>query len=301
MPARPGAAAAGSGFGRGASAALIGRPARRAGPECVTAPRCAGPTSFAYFSSTPLSALDGARLPGGAPARELGGVEQQRRACARSPSIADPVAVAHQRDRPAERCLGADVADHQAARRAREAAVGEERDLLAHALAVDERGDAEHLAHAGAAARAFVADHEHVALAIVARADGGEGVLLALEDARRALEHARRQAGDLDQRAVGCEVALQHDDAAGRAAARCAASRTTSPSAARRASASSCGQRAARERERVAVQVAAVEQRLQHRRDAADAMQVDREEAAARLQVGDRAACARTRRRRRRA
>ena len=76
---------------------------------------------------------------------------------------ADHVAVAHQRERPAERGLGRDVADHHAARRAGEAPVGEQRDLLAHALPVEQRGDAEHLAHARAAARAFVADHEDVA------------------------------------------------------------------------------------------------------------------------------------------
>ena len=155
--------------------ALIDRPSRP-GPECVTAPRCAGPTSFAYFSSTPLSDLDRARLPRGAAARDLGVVEQERERAALAVD-ADAVAVAHERDRPAERRLRADVADHQAARRAREAPVGEERDLLAHALAVDERGDAEHLAHAGAAARPFVADDEHVAFGVGARGDRGEGSL----------------------------------------------------------------------------------------------------------------------------
>jgi hypothetical protein len=43
---------------------------------------------------------------------------------------ADDVAVADQRDRPAERRPPADVPDHHAARRAGEPAVGEQRDLL---------------------------------------------------------------------------------------------------------------------------------------------------------------------------
>jgi len=42
-----------------------------------------------------------------------------------------------------------DVADHQAAGGAGEAAVGDHRHRLAEALADDRRGDLEHLAHAG--------------------------------------------------------------------------------------------------------------------------------------------------------
>ena len=47
--------------------------------------------------------------------------------------------------------LGGDVAGHEAARGAGEAAVGEQRDVLAEARADERRGDGEHLAHAGAA------------------------------------------------------------------------------------------------------------------------------------------------------
>src|SRR6185503_20365585 len=52
------------------------------------------------------------------------------------------IAIAHQRERAARRGLGRDIADHHAARGARETPVGQERDLLAHPLPVDERGDA---------------------------------------------------------------------------------------------------------------------------------------------------------------
>src|SRR5690349_12024541 len=96
----------------------------------------------------------------------------------------DDVPVAQQSDRPADRGLRPDVADAEPARRAREAPVGDERDLAVGALAVERRGGRKHLAHAGAAARAFVADHQHVALAVVAGSDRGEARLFAVEAAR---------------------------------------------------------------------------------------------------------------------
>ena len=63
----------------------------------------------------------------------------------------DRVAVAHERDRPAAERLRRDVADHQPVRRAGEAAVGDQRHLVAEALADERRRDVQHLAHAGAA------------------------------------------------------------------------------------------------------------------------------------------------------
>ena len=59
--------------------------------------------------------------------------------------------------------LGRDVPGHQAVGRAGEAAVGEQRDLLAEALADERGGDVEHLPHPGAARWALVADHDDVA------------------------------------------------------------------------------------------------------------------------------------------
>ena len=75
----------------------------------------------------------------------------------------DDVAVPDGRDRAAARRLGRDVADHEAVRGAGEAPVGQQRDVLAQARAVDGAGDGEHLAHAGAAGRALVADDDDVA------------------------------------------------------------------------------------------------------------------------------------------
>src|SRR3954471_9556281 len=96
------------------------------------------------------------------PALELGAAHQQLEPPARRVD-ADAITILYQRDRPACGRLGRDIADHHAARRAGEAAVGKERHLLAHSLAVDQRRDAEHLAHARTALRAFVADDEDLA------------------------------------------------------------------------------------------------------------------------------------------
>ena len=128
----------------------------------------------------------------------------------------DDVAVAHQRDRPAFRRLGADMADAEAARRAREAPVGDQRDFLAHALAVERGGGRQHLAHARAALGAFVADDDDRAFLDLARLDGREAIFLAFEHLRRAAELQPLHAGDLDDRAVGRQRAAQADDTAGR-------------------------------------------------------------------------------------
>src|SRR5439155_777857 len=85
----------------------------------------------------------------------------------------DRVALLDRGDRAADGRLGRDVAGHQAARGAAEAAVGQERDLLAQAFTHERRGDAQHLAHARAAARALVADDDRAA-ARIAEVDRGE-------------------------------------------------------------------------------------------------------------------------------
>ena len=110
------------------------------------------------------------------------------------------------------------MADAEAARRAGEPAVGDERDLVAHALAVESRGGGQHLAHAGTAARPLVADDEHLAFLVPAVRHGLEAGLLAVEAARRTAEDllVERHAGDLHDRPFGREVAPQPHDAAGR-------------------------------------------------------------------------------------
>ena len=97
----------------------------------------------------------------GAAAGQLGVVDQQLQAAPGDVDL-DGVALVHERDQAADERLGRDVADAEAAGGAGETAVGDQCHLLAHALAVDERGGTQHLAHTGTAARAFVADHQHL-------------------------------------------------------------------------------------------------------------------------------------------
>ena len=128
----------------------------------------------------------------------------------------DDVAVADQPDRAADRRLRPDMADAEAARRAGETAVGDQRDFVARALAVKRGRRRQHLAHAGAAARALVADDQHVAFLVFACLHRVEAGFLAVEAARRAGELQLLHAGDLHDRAFGREIAFQADDAAGR-------------------------------------------------------------------------------------
>src|SRR5690242_14137855 len=128
----------------------------------------------------------------------------------------DDVAVADQPDRAADRRFRSDMADAEAARRAGEASVGDERDLFAGALAVERGRGREHLAHAGAAARSLVADDENLALFVRAVLHRVEAGLLAVEAARRPAELQRLHARDLHDRAFRCEVTLEPDHAAGR-------------------------------------------------------------------------------------
>src|SRR5262245_46703877 len=120
------------------------------------------------------------------------------------------VAVADERDGAAERGLRADMTDAKPTRGAGEAAVGDERHLVAHALAVKRRGRRQHLAHAGAAFGALVADDDDVAFFVALGADGGEGVLLAIEKEGGAEEFQYLHTGQFDVVAVGREVYLEH-------------------------------------------------------------------------------------------
>ena len=114
------------------------------------------------------------------------------------------------------------MAGHQAAGGSGEAAVGEE----GHGFgelgdAFDGCGDGEHLAHAGAAAWAFVADDEDVVGVDLAGFDGGVAGVLGVEDASGAGVEDALVAGDLDDAALGGEVAAQDDEAAGGLERRC--------------------------------------------------------------------------------
>src|SRR5439155_7247102 len=163
-----------------------------------------------------------------------------------------------------------DVADHHAARRAGEAAIGEECDLLAHALSVDEGGDAEHLAHPRSAFRPFVADHQYFARLVSAPLHHLGAGFLRIENPRRALEQQRLQPGYLDERATGREVAFENHDASGLHDRFMFDDFSVWVAAVHQL----IFERLTRERQAIAVQRAALEQRLEHDINTARGVQV---------------------------
>ena len=76
------------------------------------------------------------------------------------------VAVLEQRDWSTDRSFGTDMADAETPGRAGEAAVGDQRNLAAHALPVKSGGGGQHLTHTGAPARTFVPNDEDVAFLV---------------------------------------------------------------------------------------------------------------------------------------
>jgi len=70
-------------------------------------------------------------------------------------------------------------------------------------LPVNQRGDAQHLAHPGATDGAFIADDENVTFAIFAVANGIDAVFLVFEYPGSALEYQVLEAGNLINGAVG--------------------------------------------------------------------------------------------------
>src|ERR1044072_2523967 len=150
----------------------------------------------------------------GLPAPRQFGVVDQNIHPARRGVNQDAVAVAQERQRATDKRFRRDIADAHAAGGAGEAAVGDQSHLLPHALAVDQRGDAEHLPHAGSPDWSLVADHQHLSRLVVALTDRLDTTLLVLKNARAALERQRLQSGAFYHRAIGTKIALQHGDAA---------------------------------------------------------------------------------------
>ena len=247
-----------------------------------TAPSEADPTSAAYRPSTPLVADDGGRTHSPQPSRDLGVVDVQVQ---RPLGDVDrhQVAVADDRERTAARRLGRHVADHEPARHAGEPAVRDERDRLPQPDAHHRGRDAQHLAHARPAGRPLVAHDQHVALVDRAAADGGGARLLAVEHAGRPGLRGARGAGELDHRALRRQVAVQREQQARRLVRRVVpigdvVVRILRGRRRRR-------QRAALDGRCGAVDVPAAHQFAQHRRRAADPVEVLRHVAARRRQA----------------
>jgi hypothetical protein len=77
------------------------------------------------------------------------------------------------------------MADAEAAGGAGKPSVGDERNLVAHALAVERSGRRQHLAHARATLGALVADHQNLAFLVRAIGHSFEALFLGIETARR--------------------------------------------------------------------------------------------------------------------
>src|ERR1700682_128514 len=157
----------------------------------------------------------GARLPGFGAGSKLGVAELDVERALLGIEL-DDVAVANEPDRAAHGGLGAHMADAKAAGSAGETAVGDQRDLAAHALTVERSGGRQHFTHARAAFRTLVTDDQHVAFPVRPVLDGFEASFLAVEAARRPAETQACHAGNLNDGAVGREITFETNDAAGR-------------------------------------------------------------------------------------
>src|SRR5690606_34170550 len=126
------------------------------------------------------------------------------------------VAVLDEGDDPAARGLGGGVPDGQPGRAAGEPPVGDQRARLAEPAALEEGRRVQHLLHAGAALGALVADHDDVTGLDLPAEDALDGVVLRLEHHGGAGERPQLllDAGGLDDRAVGGDVAAQDGEAA---------------------------------------------------------------------------------------
>ena len=168
------------------------------------APRSAPATSRAYLARTPVAYARDRRFPLLSAALELGRLDEHVQA-ALVRVDGDAVAVLDQGDRAAVRRLGGHVADAEAVGAAGEAAVGDERTVAPAPGAGHGAGDGQHLAHAGAALGALVADDDHGARRRSAPARmASMAALLAVEDPRAGPSKVELAVdpGHLDDRAL---------------------------------------------------------------------------------------------------
>src|SRR5580692_2110273 len=96
----------------------------------------------------------------------------------------DDVAAGNERDRPADRRLRADMADAETAGGAGKAAIGNQRDLAAHALSIKRGCGRQHFAHARSALGTLVADDQHVGFRVLPVLHRFEAGFLAVKAAR---------------------------------------------------------------------------------------------------------------------
>ena len=139
----------------------------------------------------------------------------QRQLAVRNVEVND-VAFAHRGDRAADEGFGGDVAGSEAARRAGEAAVGEQSNVRAEfGIRRDGRGHLQHFAHARATLGSFIANHKHIARLDLAGLHGCKAGFFAVEDACRAAMLEAIGSGNLHHAAFGREIAFENDETAG--------------------------------------------------------------------------------------
>ena len=123
----------------------------------------------------------------------------------------DDVAIVDQTDRPALGGLGSDMTDAESPRSAREAAIGNERDLVARTLAIEHGRGRQHFPHAGAAARTLVSDDQNITLLVVPGRNRLKAFLFRIEAAGRTGKLERVEADHLHNGSVRCQIAAQPD------------------------------------------------------------------------------------------
>src|SRR6266478_7146841 len=198
----------------------------------------------------------------------------------------DDIAVPQQRNRSAHGRFRPDVADAEPTGRTGEPAVGDQRNLAAHALPGQRRRGREHFAHPGTAARPLVADHNDLAFLVGLLLHRLEGILFAIETARGAGKFQIRHTRDLHDRALRREISLQADHSASdgdRLVSRPHHILVRIPFYALEV----FGDRPAGDRQTVAVQMAVIEQRLHQKRYATSFKHVFGDITTARLQIRD--------------
>ena len=118
----------------------------------------------------------------------------------------DGVSILYRSDGTAIRRFRCDVSRHQAVGSAGKAAVGQECHRIAQPLAHQRGSDRQHLAHAWAASRPFIANHHHVPRFNRAFLHRGERRLFTVKHARGAAEILQIVSRDLDDRTFRREI-----------------------------------------------------------------------------------------------
>src|ERR1700730_3156243 len=198
----------------------------------------------------------------------------------------DDIPIPEQPDRPADGGFRPDMADAEAAGGTGKPAIGDQRDLAAHALPGQGCRGRKHFPHAGTAPRSLVADDDDLTLAVGFLLDRLERILFAVEAAGWTGKSEVRHARDFHDGSLWREITLQANAPAGggdRLVGRPHHILVRIPFHAFEV----FGDRPARHGHAIPVKEAIIEQRLHQQRNAASFKHVFGDITAARLQIRD--------------